>query len=157
MGPRRRLADKDMVGESIDAAADLTIRYLVERNGMSATASQVLNRLEREGPMRLTLLATLEGISQPAMTQLVQRLESQELLQRSCDPDDGRAALVAIADEGRELLVVRTAARRKRLDELMAALSPDEEAALRLAAQVAMPILKKMFDIAAEKSLLARR
>jgi DNA-binding MarR family transcriptional regulator len=36
--------------------------------------------------MRLTALAAAEDTSQPAMTQLVQRMERQGLLQRLSDP-----------------------------------------------------------------------
>ncbi|MDH6247735.1 MarR family transcriptional regulator [Mycobacterium sp. OTB74] len=136
----------------MDAATDLTMRYLADRDGLSSTASQVLNRVHRQGPMRLTTLAVLEGTSQPSMTQLVKRLESQELLQRLSDPGDGRAALVGLTEAGRELLARRTAGRRKRLDHLLATLSSDEQAALQLAAHVSGPILKRLFEIASQDS-----
>jgi hypothetical protein len=67
----------DPVGEVIDVATDLTVCYLATRNGLSTTASLLVNRLTREGPARLTALTAAEGISQPAMTQLIQRLERQ--------------------------------------------------------------------------------
>ena len=53
-----------------------------------------------DGPTRLTTLAAKEGVGQPSMTQLIQRLERQDLVTRLADPEDGRAALVAITDAG---------------------------------------------------------
>jgi DNA-binding MarR family transcriptional regulator len=147
---RHGLADVDWISASVDAAADLTVRHLADRDGLSASASLVLNRIDREGPTRLTVLAAAEGISQPAMTQLVQRLERQGFLTRLCDPDDGRAALVAITESGRTLLARRTLGRHERLADLLATLSSEEELTLRLAAKVALPILQRLLETAAD-------
>ena len=136
--------DSDLVGLTLDQATDLTARYLSDRAGLSASAGYLLNRVSREGPARLTMLATREGISQPSMTQLIQRLERQGLVTRLADPDDGRVALVAITPAGQELLDDRTRTRRERLNVLLATLSSEEEFALWLAAHVALPILHRL-------------
>jgi DNA-binding MarR family transcriptional regulator len=104
----------------------------------------LLNRLVHEGPARLTTLACLEGISQPAMTQMIQRLERQGLVERSSDPDDGRAAVVALAADGRVKLAERRDGRRARLADLLNTLSSEDEFSLTLAAQVALPILRRL-------------
>jgi DNA-binding MarR family transcriptional regulator len=70
------------IAEMIDLGTDLTWRYLIDRDDLSASAALVLNRLYREGPMRLTALAEAEGASQSGMTQLVQRMEHQGLLEK---------------------------------------------------------------------------
>lgn len=141
------------VTEMIDTGSDLTWRYLLSnRKDLSASATLVLNRVNREGPMRLTALAAAEGTSQPAMTQLVQRMERQGLLERLNDPEDGRAALVAISDAGRELWDLRTDRRRERLATLLTGLSAEDALTLWLAAQVAMPILRQLLDIAASEA-----
>ena len=75
---------------------DLTVRFLSDRADLSASAAFALNRVCREGPIRLTTLAAKEGVSQPSMTQLIQRLERLGLVTRLADPDDGRAALIGI-------------------------------------------------------------
>ena len=74
----KQLTDEDVsdcVGELLDHATDLTARFLTDRADMSASAAFALNRVCREGPTRLTALAAKEGVSQPSMTQLIQRLE----------------------------------------------------------------------------------
>ncbi|MBJ7337913.1 MAG: MarR family transcriptional regulator [Mycolicibacterium sp.] len=123
---------------------DLTVRHLAERTGLSGSAAMLLNRLVHEGPARLTTLACLEGISQPAMTQMIQRLERQGLVERSGDPDDGRVAVVALAADGQIMLDERRDVRRARLAELLGTLSSEDELSLALAAQVALPILRRL-------------
>jgi DNA-binding MarR family transcriptional regulator len=139
-----RAASIDLIGEALDQAADLTLRHLADRVDLSTTTASLLNRLDRNGPARLTMLAAAEGVSQPSMTQVIQRLERQHLVARLSDPDDGRAALVIITEGGRALLAQRTRARRHRLAQLSATLSADDQFALWLSTQVALPILRRL-------------
>src|ERR1700722_14174265 len=73
-------------------------RSLTPASGLSMTAAATLAGLERLGPQRLTLLAAREGVTQPAMTQLISRLEDAGLVRREPSPDDGRVVLVAITE-----------------------------------------------------------
>src|SRR5262245_12899591 len=125
---------------------DLTARFLADRADLSASAAFVLNRVCREGPIRLTVLAAKEGVSQPSMTQLIQRLERQDLVARLADPDDGRAALIGVTEHGQALLNERKRMRRERLTALLATLTPEEESALWLSARVALPILQRLVE-----------
>jgi len=134
----------DYVGELLDQALDLTARFLSDRADLSASAAFVMNRVCREGPCRLTTLAAKEGVSQPSMTQLIQRLERLGLVTRLADPDDGRAALIGITGHGRTLLDDRKRLRRERLAALMTTLTSDEECALQLSARVASPVLGRL-------------
>jgi DNA-binding MarR family transcriptional regulator len=134
----------DRIGETLDQASDLAIRYLSDRSGLSLAASFVLNRLHREGPSRLTALAVKEGVSQPSMTQLIQRMERHGLVTRLTDPEDGRVALVAVTEAGTSILNDRRNGRRERLAELLTTLTAEEARALALAAEVALPILRRL-------------
>lgn len=129
------------VGDLLDQAMDLTARFLSDRAELSASAAFVLNRVCREGPVRLTALAAREGVSQPSMTQLIQRLERVDLVTRLADPDDGRATLIGITEHGRALLDDRQRIRRQRLTQLLTTLTPEQECELWLAAKVANPVL----------------
>jgi DNA-binding MarR family transcriptional regulator len=141
------------IAEMIDAGTDLTWRYLLpNRKDLSASAVLVLNRVNQEGPMRLTALAAAEDTSQPAMTQLVQRMERQGLLRRLSDPEDGRAALVAISEAGQQLWARRTDGRRERLADLLAGLPSEDAVTLLLAAHVALPILRQLIEIAGSRA-----
>ena len=134
----------DSVGDLLDQAMDLTARFLADRADLSASAAYAMNRVCREGPIRLTALAAKEGVSQPSMTQLIQRLERLGLVTRLADPEDGRAALIGITGQGQRLLDDRKRIRRDRLRALMATLTSEEESALRLSARAALPVLHRL-------------
>lgn len=136
----------DSVGDLLDQALDLTARFLTDRTDLGASAAFAMNRVCREGPIRLTALAAKEGVSQPSMTQLIQRLERQDLVARFADPDDGRACLIGITPRGQALLDDRKRLRRERLAELMATLTSEEAHSLWLSAQVSSPILNRLVD-----------
>jgi len=108
-------------------------RSLSPPSGLSLTAAATLATLERSGPSRLTSLAAKEGVTQPAMTQLIARLQESGLVSRTADPTDGRVVQVRLTDEGRAILARRRAVRAERLAEILARLSPEEQAALAAA------------------------
>jgi DNA-binding MarR family transcriptional regulator len=97
---------------------------------VSATALSVLDRLDSGGDHRVTDLAVLEGITQPAATTLVNRLEGLGWAARSADPSDGRASLVTITDDGRSRLHLHREERSLRIAERLALLPPEDQAAL---------------------------
>ena len=108
-------------------------RSLSPPDGLSLTAAATLATLERSGPRRLTSLAAQEGVTQPAMTQLITRLEDAGLVDRAADPADGRVVQVRITADGKAMLARRRAVRAERVAGLLDRLSPDERAALAAA------------------------
>jgi DNA-binding MarR family transcriptional regulator len=135
---------REDVAEGLERAAILMVRHLSTRAGLSLTASMALSTLDREGAARVTTLAAAGGIGQPAMTELVQRLERQGLVTRVEDPADGRAALVTVTDTGRALLDDQRRERHERLAEMLAALPDEDEATLALTMRVALPIIGRL-------------
>ena len=106
------------------------VRSLSPPDGLSLTAAATLATLERSGPRRLTALAVQEGVTQPAMTQLIARLQDSGLVRREADPADGRVVQVRLTDQGREMLARRRAVRAERLAGILARISPADQAAL---------------------------
>ena len=141
---RSHPGNREDVAEALEQASILTTRHLSDQAALSLTAARALGRLNEEGPIRLTTLAAAEGISQPSMTQLIQRLQRQGLATRINDPEDGRVALVNITNAGRAVMDDRRRDRRDRLAELLKGVSPEDEAALTLAANVALPIIRRL-------------
>jgi DNA-binding MarR family transcriptional regulator len=121
-------------------------RSLSPPSGLSMTAAATLASIERLGPQRLTLLAAREGVTQPAMTQLISRLEESGLVRREPSPEDGRVVMVVITDEGRATLARRRAVRTERLSGIIAQLSPDHRAALA----TALPALDALASVPRE-------
>ena len=136
------------IAEALRVGASVMIRHLAR--GTSLTSRNVLAALAVEGPFRLTALATATGIAQPAMTQLVGRLEREGLVVRLIDPEDARATLVAITDAGRALRAELHQSAHERMAELLDRLSADDQATLALAMRVAMPLLEQLTRDAAE-------
>lgn len=120
------------LGPALEGVVAL-IRSLNTTHVMSRTASGTLSALQRNGPTRLTALAAREGVTQPAMTQLISRLETAGLVAREPDPADGRVVLVTITDAGRSTMALRRGERSERLSVLLARLAPEHVAALAAA------------------------
>src|SRR5690349_2649357 len=106
------------------------VRSLMPPDGISLTSAATLANLERSGPRRLTALAVQEGVTQPAMTQLIGRLQDAGLVRREADPADGRVVQVWLTDRGRDLLARRRAVRAERLAVILDQISPEYRASL---------------------------
>ncbi|MGW2223325.1 MarR family winged helix-turn-helix transcriptional regulator [Nonomuraea sp. NPDC001684] len=112
---------------------------------LSFSTLSVLHTLAGKGPMRLTDLTATEQLKQPALTSLVARLERDGLVSRRPDPRDGRAVLLSLTEEGRDVVRSRRADRVARVARLVAHLSEDERAELARYAGV----LGRLTEIAA--------
>jgi len=126
------LGENELDAARLGAAFDRVVRLLRRSDlpgDLSQVAASTLYTLVHHGPSRLTALATAEHVTQPAMTQMIGRLEAAGLVSRGADPDDGRAVVVEVTDAGRELSARRRAARAVVLAELAERLpAPDLEA-----------------------------
>lgn len=118
------------------------LRDARETLGLSASALSALARLDASGNLRIADLVAHEGLSQPGMTTLINRLEEAQLAVRIADPDDGRAVRVTITEEGRARVNDYRAARVSLIDERLALL-PDED---RLALESVVPALIHFID-----------
>ncbi|KEF94999.1 hypothetical protein K883_05184 [Mycobacterium sp. TKK-01-0059] len=136
----------DAIAGALEQSTLLVIRQLLDRREMSLTASDVLLRLDTDGPARLSTLATAAALSQPSMTQLVQRFERRGLVTRTSDPSDRRAVLITITDTGSEMVRQRRRFVRHQLSELVTRLQPDERVVLELASRVMLPLISRLND-----------
>ena len=107
------------------------MRQISTAGGLSMPAASVLARLARAGPLRLTELASQQGVSQPAMTQLIGRLERDGLARRSAGSDDRRVVFVGVTEAGRRLAQLRRAQRAKVLGDLLARMDRSDQEAIR--------------------------
>ena len=116
------------------------VRRLVPNGQLSVTALSTLSRLEARGESRVGDLANGESVTQPAMTQLLSRLQEQGFIERHADPDDGRVVLVSLTAAGRRLISNRRAVRAQALADRLALLRPEELTALA----AALPTLQRL-------------
>ena len=139
-----RTSDLDaLCAERIDYVADqllphaaMVTRLLIKQveGEISRTEAGVLNTLIA-APRRITELAELEGLAQPTMTLLVQRLEQRGWVKRERGADDGRVVLVSLTEAGSATLEEFRAQVGAALRVHMDAMSPEQIAALETATE----------------------
>lgn len=108
----------------------LSRRLRPERGELSMGHFSTLALLDREGPQRVGDLARAERVSAPVMTRIVGVLDGRGLVVREPSPYDGRVVQVAITGAGAALVAEVRAERAAAVAELLAALEPDQRAAL---------------------------
>ena len=97
---------------------------------MSSTSITTLDSLARSGPQRVTDLAVLQGVSQPSMTTLLNRLCREGYAARLPHPHDGRSTLVGVTAAGRRALAQRQGERTAALAAAIRELPAEHQTAL---------------------------
>lgn len=119
-------------------------RRITPDTTLSRTAAGTLGTLHRFGQMRLTTLAAHEAVTQPAMTGLIGRLETQGLVNRTPDPSDGRAVLIGITPSGGALVQRRRRQYAETISDVLRTLpDPDFDRLVD-----ALPALRRVADAA---------
>ncbi len=75
----------------------------VEHLGVTASQAMVLNFLGEEDRISSRNLGQKLGITSATMTGILDRLEKLALIERQSHPDDRRAILVCLTDQGRQI------------------------------------------------------
>jgi DNA-binding MarR family transcriptional regulator len=142
--------DGEQIAAVLQKAAVLLVRHLNYGQGQSLTSSTVLALLDDEGPVRISALTAASGVSQPAMTELVARLQREGLVTRLSDPQDARATLVDITARGRARRVKLQKSVHDRLLALLDMLPAESRATLSLAMRVAAPLIDQLTQLASK-------
>ncbi|MFJ8031881.1 MarR family winged helix-turn-helix transcriptional regulator [Streptomyces sp. NPDC096032] len=99
--------------------------------------------LDRTGPRRITDLAAVEGVTQPAMTALVRVMEANGLVERRGDASDKRVTLMCLTEAGASYARTRHQAGVLAFERLTGELTGDEVEAL----MAALPALKHLAEL----------
>jgi DNA-binding MarR family transcriptional regulator len=142
--------DGEQIAAVLHNAAVLLVRHLSYGQGQSLTSSTVLALLDDEGPARISVLTAAGGVTQPAMTELVARLQREGLVTRLSDPQDARATLVDITTRGRAHRAKLQKSIHDRLVELLDLLPAQSQATLTLAMRVAAPLIDQLTHLASQ-------
>lgn len=120
-------------------------RALRTRTEPQVTASQssALARIEQEGPVRLGVLAQLEGVTPATMSKVVDALGERGLIERVADAADGRASLVRLSTDGAVTLAQLRAASTLAISGALDGLAADERDRLRHA----LPVLERLAEL----------
>ncbi|MDR6865851.1 DNA-binding MarR family transcriptional regulator [Microbacterium resistens] len=124
--------------QSIVFSAHALTRIAAHTTGNETPAAQwrALSLLASDGPLRIGELARASRTTQPGMTRLIGQLEQEGLVRRSSDPEDSRATVVSVTDDGRAAILAWRHELQQALEPRFADLSPDDWAILARAAEI---------------------
>jgi DNA-binding MarR family transcriptional regulator len=120
-----------------DSAARELLRPVVAPTGLTAVQYAEYSILHVDGPMSVSTFAALARLPLATASDTLRAMERRGHVERSRDPDDGRAWLVDLSDSGRaQHERSRRAFRRAatRVSRMLGDAEPDVRAALRLLA-----------------------
>jgi DNA-binding MarR family transcriptional regulator len=98
-----------------------------KQNGFSITQIAALFLIHRKGTSSVSDIGDELDITNPAASQLLERLVQQGLVVRSEDPNDRRQRQIALSEQGEVVLQESLQARQKWLEDLVKRMSPDEQ------------------------------
>ncbi|MGC4960506.1 MarR family transcriptional regulator [Gordonia sp. DT218] len=103
-----------------------TLRTRGGNRNLSAGVAAALWTVINHAPIRLSELAERESVTAPTMSRIVAALEEQGFVERTPDPDDGRARLLNPTPAGVELIANARTERARVLAEALDALDDDD-------------------------------
>jgi MarR family transcriptional regulator for hemolysin len=98
-----------------------------KQNGFSITQIAALFLIHRKGTISVSDIGDELEITNPAASQLLERLVQQGLVVRSEDPNDRRLKQIVLSKQGEVVLHDGLQARQKWLEDLVKLMSPDEQ------------------------------
>jgi MarR family transcriptional regulator, transcriptional regulator for hemolysin len=105
----RRMSTLEMLRRSVSTALVIAARkwrrtshsFLAAYNVSEACATPLLIVGRLDGPVRQVALADMISIEGPSLVRLLDQLCAANLVRRDEDPDDRRAKVISLTDEGR--------------------------------------------------------
>ena len=94
--------------------------HFAKSTGLSMPQFNILMQLHHKGPCGMSEVSERFDISAAAASQLVDKLVQAGYLERTEDPTDRRAKLLALSDKGKELIQQGTEERYRWMDDLAA-------------------------------------
>ncbi|MEZ2391061.1 MarR family winged helix-turn-helix transcriptional regulator [bacterium RCC_150] len=93
---------------------------------MEPAAYGLLSIIRKEGPMRLTELASCVGVGKPSVSRQIAFLEGIGMVYKEADPQDGRAQTIRLTAKGEEKMHQVQDARRQAFRERLGEWPPEE-------------------------------
>lgn len=137
----------DLLGNAADLERlRATVLHLGRRirasfdDGITASQRSAMGTIFREGRMTIGRIAEREHVQPPTASKIVAGLEAMGLVERSTDPNDRRASLISLTDQGREAIARMQAASLGFLAGRLAELDPADVDLL----EAALPALERL-------------
>ena len=132
----------DLLSGELRIVLGRLIRRLRSEHRFPMTQAAVLGVLDRDGPLSIGELATLESVRPQSMSQTICELEAEGLIKRRADPSDGRRTQIALTAFGHVALEADRAAREGWLARKIAEFPVHEQQTLR----EAVDLLNRLAD-----------
>lgn len=116
-------------------------RDLVERTAFSLTEMQTISLLYKNAQMLPSELAQKTRVTTPSMSQILKKLDGQQLILRSPSPHDGRKVMISLTPEGRDIVEQARHNKDEILRHLITSRLTDTEIQLL---ERAVPLLQKL-------------
>ena len=120
----------DLIIDALSPLLTRAKRMWAERcqeRGLSVTHFQVLAVLDGGGPLSMSRLADLMGVSLPNATGIISRMEERGVVVRMHDATDRRRVLVGLTDGGRDIAREMSDLHRRQLTALIQAMAPEQQ------------------------------
>ncbi|MCL2393978.1 MAG: MarR family transcriptional regulator [Acidimicrobiaceae bacterium] len=135
----------DLVATTLVSRTSRLARLLMGRGSRQLTRTEAgLLATLLDGPRRITELAETEGLAQPSVSKLVDKLEARHLVLRGRAADDGRAVLVSISTEGERTLESARSEIRALLRQSLVGLGDEDLAALVKSSEVIERLVRSL-------------
>lgn len=134
--------DLDTLPTELRVVLGRLMRRLRSEHRFPLTQASVLGRLDRDGPRSIGELAAIESVRPQSMSQTINELESDGLIERRPDERDGRRTQIALTPEGRSALDADRAAREGWLGQEIGEFTVAEQEILR----EAVALLNRLAD-----------
>lgn len=105
-------------------------KRFMDSTGLSASQVNTLMRLHHHSTCGVTDIAQSLGITNAATSQLLEKLVSQGLINRTEDVHDRRVKQISLTERGHELLREGIAARSRWMEDLTTTLSRQDQEAI---------------------------
>jgi DNA-binding MarR family transcriptional regulator len=137
----------DDIAEALPRRAGLISRLFLRHTALDVSRTELgVLQAASERPQRITDLAAGEGVTQPAITLVVNRLVERGWVVRLDDPTDRRAVLVDITDAGNDAFNNIRAQYRALLHEEMVTLDDDAVEVLARAVDVLDQLIERLTE-----------
>ncbi|MGV9711798.1 MarR family winged helix-turn-helix transcriptional regulator [Gordonia sp. NPDC003424] len=126
----------DDLGTSADVATlyhlltriNRTMRIRGGNGNLSAGVAAALWTIINNAPIRLSALAERESVSAPTMSRIVAALDEKGYIERTTDPEDGRAKLLSPTAEGVEVIASARSQKARLLADAIEGLDDEDRA-----------------------------
>jgi DNA-binding MarR family transcriptional regulator len=135
----------DEIAEGLPQRAAALSRLFLTRTTIDVSRTEVgVMRAVSVRPQRITELAAAEGVTQPAITRVVNRLQERGWVTRHGDPRDGRAVVVRLTPAGRTVVERLRGEYRALVHEEMATLDDTDVETLARAIDVLDELIDRL-------------